>query len=230
MQDAMTRALDEAARIGRENGRAAASWVFDGNTSRATYAKVLKGILDGDPEVMDAYREPSLSGEYACDYTSDALMCDLGLDPDLDYQGDTEEALQSAEARAELEEMYEQTARDTFWWAIEEAARKQIMPDTQRNGDYWIAYFGDGYPGSRDCTPEAFRTLEAVKEGFKSYARAVGRDYYDPYGTANGTVYHANGDDMWFEALRFDGTGVPFDYPDFTIGYGPRGGVRLERA
>jgi hypothetical protein len=50
--------------IGAEYGRAAGTWVFDGNTDRATYELVLKGIEDCDPEVMDMQPEP-LSGEWA---------------------------------------------------------------------------------------------------------------------------------------------------------------------
>lgn len=50
---------------GAEHGRNAASWYFDGNTSRDTYARVLRGIEEGDPEVMDTLPSSPLSGEWA---------------------------------------------------------------------------------------------------------------------------------------------------------------------
>ena len=56
--------MREARKDGAAAGRAAASWVFDGNTKDATYREVLKGIEDGDPEVMDRFRTPDLSGEW----------------------------------------------------------------------------------------------------------------------------------------------------------------------
>lgn len=49
---------------GYEAGKNAASWVFDGNTDLATYARVLRGFEDGDPEIMDMQPAP-LSGEFA---------------------------------------------------------------------------------------------------------------------------------------------------------------------
>lgn len=210
-----TRARAEARRLGRSAGTDAASWIFDGNTTRMTYAHMLRGIIDGDPMVMDSVREPSLSGEYSDDYSERDLLQDL----------DMEDA--TPEEQDELAAEYIGTARDSFWCEVERSARAAIMPK-MRGGRYYIAYFGDGYPGSRDCTPEAYTSLKDVRTGFEDYARAVGRDYYDPYGTANGSVYAAEGEDMWLEALRFDGTGVPFDYPSYTIGYGPRGGVVLQ--
>ena len=51
-----------AADIGRSHGTAAARQAFDGNTDDETYRRVLAGIEDGDPEILDAYRVPDLSG------------------------------------------------------------------------------------------------------------------------------------------------------------------------
>lgn len=43
---------------GYEDGKAAGSWVFDGNTTRHTYATVLQGIEDGDPLILDMLPQP----------------------------------------------------------------------------------------------------------------------------------------------------------------------------
>ena len=59
-----TQAICEAFSRGRSAGRAAGSWVVDGNTKAETARYILRGIEDGDPEVMDM--QPSaLSGENA---------------------------------------------------------------------------------------------------------------------------------------------------------------------
>lgn len=47
---------------GLERGKGAGSWVVDGNTTEETARYLLKGIADGDPEIMDIAPYP-LSGE-----------------------------------------------------------------------------------------------------------------------------------------------------------------------
>lgn len=106
----MTSKVEQAAKLGTEAGQAAASWVFDGNTPQATYAWALKGIRDGDPEVMDSYAEPTLSGEWADGYTLDDLAADLDVD-----------AATDEEAAA-----WEQAASEAFWHELERAAAYQV--------------------------------------------------------------------------------------------------------
>jgi len=55
---------DKAFEMGKARGEAAASWFFDGNTTDETYRRVLQGIEDGDPEVVDALPQFSF-GEWA---------------------------------------------------------------------------------------------------------------------------------------------------------------------
>lgn len=58
--------IEEDARTrGAEDGRAAGSWVIDGNTSDQTTRAILQGIEDGDPAVLDAFPSAPLSGEFA---------------------------------------------------------------------------------------------------------------------------------------------------------------------
>jgi hypothetical protein len=109
---------EEAAELGRCAGYAAATWVFDGNTAPETYARVLRGIEDGDPEILDAYRMPDLSGEYADDPTPATLAAMLELDPEDEDQA------------AELEDCcdaYCDGASEAFWAEVERAARYQVQ-------------------------------------------------------------------------------------------------------
>ncbi len=104
---------DRAAKLGHEAGIAAASWVFDGSTSRDTYLCVLQGIEAGDPGVMDAYREPSLSGEYADDYSESDLARDLGIEPYSELCGECADA-------------WAEAASATFWSEVERIARHHL--------------------------------------------------------------------------------------------------------
>lgn len=108
---------ERAAAIAREHGKAAASWVFDGNTTEDTYRAVLAGIESGDPAVMDAYRTPDLSGEFAGDYTPRDLAADLGIAGDADPE---ESGLSDAETT------YLDTASEAFWHEVERMARAHL--------------------------------------------------------------------------------------------------------
>jgi hypothetical protein len=110
---------EKAASIGAEHGYNAATWVFDGNTTRETYAAVLKGIEEGDPMVLDNCEAPSLAfTPHAEDgYTESDLAYDLGVDisdpssaPEFDAAGDA----------------YRQASSQAFWDEVERAARYQV--------------------------------------------------------------------------------------------------------
>jgi hypothetical protein len=93
---------------------------------------------------------------------------------------------------------------------------------------FYIAYLADTFPGNLTFTISRYSSLAKLAEGFRAFARAIGRDYHDPYGTAHATVYVADSEDMWADAVQFADIGCPFDYPDFTLSIGPRGGTRRE--
>jgi hypothetical protein len=59
--DAIAAAVD----LGDCEGQAAASWMFDGNTTDDTYRRILQGIEEGDPAVYDELPEADLSGQWA---------------------------------------------------------------------------------------------------------------------------------------------------------------------
>lgn len=109
---AYDRAIEYARETGAENGRAAASWCFDGNTTRETYAAVLKGIEAGDPEVLDTLPAADLSGEWADTLNGPALYRDAcesaGLvESDGAYQSFDEicDAYESAFSTAVMDEL-----------------------------------------------------------------------------------------------------------------------------
>jgi hypothetical protein len=75
----LERLAELAAAEGRSCGEAAASWFFDGNTPVEAYQRVLTGIEDGDPEILDALPAPRLSGEWAGDPTPASLVEACGV-------------------------------------------------------------------------------------------------------------------------------------------------------
>jgi hypothetical protein len=109
--------IARAEALGTDAGRDAGTWVFDGNTDTATYRHVLAGITDGDPEVLDAYRTPDLSGEFSDGPTPATLAAELGLDPAGD--GDAVVLATACDAWADA-------ARDGFWHEVERIARVQL--------------------------------------------------------------------------------------------------------
>lgn len=102
--------------IGERNGKNAASWVFDGNTSIETYQTVLSGINEGDPQVYDMFREPTFSGEYADDYSIHDLADEVGINYNATLTDDMDK----------LGDEYLDAARTAFWDEIERVARLQL--------------------------------------------------------------------------------------------------------
>lgn len=98
----------EARRIGYQAGHDRATWVFDWNTDEATYRRVVQGIEDSDPEIMDMQPEP-LSGEWAGESI-----------PELsDYYGLDLEDVDIADA-------FEDGYSEGFWEEVEGTARLHL--------------------------------------------------------------------------------------------------------
>jgi hypothetical protein len=78
----LTAWTEEATKMGREAGIAAASWVTDGNTSREHYVRLAQMMDDGDPQLDDLLpARPNLSGEWADAPTPRSLFEDItGMD------------------------------------------------------------------------------------------------------------------------------------------------------
>lgn len=69
-REAATPEEDKIEARGLSDGKAAGSWVIDGNTSEEAAASILRGIEEGDPAVLDALPLfPRVSGEWADDET-----------------------------------------------------------------------------------------------------------------------------------------------------------------
>lgn len=120
-----------AGKLGRDAGKTAASWVFDGNTPGQACRRVLRGIDEGDPEILDAWQPPGLSAEE--DYTEADLADDLGL-----ADGDP--------AMADAATAYLDAASESFWHEVERLARDHLYP----SGCYTCACCG--FP-EMDATP-----------------------------------------------------------------------------
>jgi hypothetical protein len=82
--DDLTQYENEAREMGRRAGIAAASWVFDGNTSPFQVERMVKWMDDGDPQYEQYLpARPNLSGEWADDPTPGTLAYEItGLDSD----------------------------------------------------------------------------------------------------------------------------------------------------
>lgn len=71
--------------MGYERGKAAGSWVVDGNTSPTTARKILAGYEEGDPEIMDLCPNP-LSGEWAGESLSQLDLDDASAEDLEEYE------------------------------------------------------------------------------------------------------------------------------------------------
>ena len=196
-----------AADIGRSHGTAAARQAFDGNTDDETYRRVLAGIEDGDPEILDAYRVPDLSG--GC--TSDDLARDLGLDSQADSHDVTLGAAHGA---------YRQAAGDAFWREAERIAREHTESAAVaelRAAGYEVTYVDRAkVAAGGKVPPYAHYHHDGPAPGLAAYAdlSAAGRDDYG-HGLAT-TTERSNYRSL---AREFDGAFTPVDHAD-TDGLG----------
>lgn len=70
--------LTDADTAGHERGKAAGSWVLDGNSTTDAAYRILEGLEDGDPEIFDMMPSP-LSGEWAGESIPE-LSAEYGID------------------------------------------------------------------------------------------------------------------------------------------------------
>lgn len=90
---------------GYADGKAAGSWVFDGNTPAETVMLTQAGIKNGDPAIIDQLPQPRLGGENADDPTWEDILRD-------EIHWDSEETNE----RDDLLTAY----RDAFHWGVED--------------------------------------------------------------------------------------------------------------
>lgn len=73
---AVEAALAHARAAGHRDGVNAAAWYLPASPGPETCARLLAGIDDGDPEILDQLPAPDLSGQWAGDPASDDLWLD----------------------------------------------------------------------------------------------------------------------------------------------------------
>jgi hypothetical protein len=99
------RRLDDAAREGYERGVAAGSWVIDGNTSDQAARRLLAGIEDEDPQVLDALPSAPLSGQWADGLTPCGVLAWYDLDEDCSSADGVVNAFEDGFSRGVLDEV-----------------------------------------------------------------------------------------------------------------------------
>ena len=114
--------LRMAKRDGKRAGVNAAGWALDfGRMSlaqeRETAGRVLRGIDNCDPAILDSFNVPNLSGAYADDPTPRSLAEDYGVaddDPRAEWLID------------ELSTVWENAASESFWREIARSCRESL--------------------------------------------------------------------------------------------------------
>jgi len=125
LQDQIEAWKPEAARMGRDAGVAAASWVSDGNLSREHYERLARMFDDGDPALDDYLpARPNLSGEWADDLTPAKLFeAVTGLDAHAEASWNVDNFHTVSEA---LCDAWEDAAGDAFTHECERLIREQL--------------------------------------------------------------------------------------------------------
>ena len=131
LSDRWHAALECAKEDGFQSGRNVASWIdqdlFGGRAKdgKAAARRFLKGIDDGDPEILDMIPSSPLSGEWAGDRTSKDVVCNaLSLDDgEFDIMSDTVCALDMED---EFQSMFEQIC-SSFEESYYDSARETLV-------------------------------------------------------------------------------------------------------
>jgi hypothetical protein len=96
---------DFARARGLEDGKAAGSWVIDGNTSDEAKRTILQQLDDGDPVVYDLMPSSPLSGEWADGLLPRDILEPFGIDEDDDRADDILTAYEDAYDEAVVDEV-----------------------------------------------------------------------------------------------------------------------------
>jgi hypothetical protein len=112
--------VEQAEQEGYERGKAAGSWLLDGNSTEQAARRLLQGIEDGDPEVLDELPSAPLSGEWADDPLPRDVLGALGVDEDDDGAEDVLRAYEDGFSRGVTDEACRSAVR---CWRRREALR-----------------------------------------------------------------------------------------------------------
>jgi hypothetical protein len=111
-----------ATKLGAEEGKTGAKWVFDGNTDRDRYVRCLELDEAGDPAWHDEFglaTDGPLSGEWADGRTRASLLAEIGAADILAEQDD------GGEAEQEISDAYENAFTDAWTEEVLRVAREQ---------------------------------------------------------------------------------------------------------
>lgn len=96
---AIDEVIERAEQEGYAYGVSAGSWVLDGNSTDETARRLVRGIEDGDPEILDALPGSPLSGEWADSLTSAAVLGWFDMDEEHDAAEDVLRAFEDGFSR-----------------------------------------------------------------------------------------------------------------------------------
>jgi len=118
-------AMKEAWALGHATGVGAAEWTIQdtiggraSGDTRARAAAIVKGYEDGDPMVLDGFKVPNLSGEFADSMTPEKLIGQLGL-----------AGMLTPEEESEISTQWEDAASEGYWDTLIVAARLEAGLD-----------------------------------------------------------------------------------------------------
>lgn len=119
--------VTRAYELGKADGLAASTWLLDGNN--AAQAKfLLRGLLDGDPLVIDSLPDSPLSGEWADGRTRESVLADLDVAHDDEW------------ADAHIDE-YCDGWSDGMSQGAEREARKALgIPENEADPIMWLQF------------------------------------------------------------------------------------------
>lgn len=172
---------EEAHRLGAEAGRAAASWYFDGNTTREQYGRVVTGLADGDPAIYDTFPTSGLSGEWADDPTPGDVLRSLGVDEHDEANDDLLRMYEDGFGVAVADEI-ERLAREGYQAAEEaerttqDVARRMARRFTQRtreDGTKYTTLTDEADEWMRDVVREAHGDMLPDDWRYEAIASAV---------------------------------------------------------
>lgn len=119
--DRYDRLMASSRQAGRDYGAGKASWIGDPRWTEEDWRRLLTGIEDCDPEVMDMYNEPNTSGEFADEMNGMKLQVLIGWD---DNGTDPHHIVWD-----DIETAFVVSAQYEFWASIYRAGLKALGED-----------------------------------------------------------------------------------------------------
>lgn len=112
--------------LGKQMGLEAASWLLDGNSPRDVAERLLRGLLEGDPLILDSLPSNPLSGEWAGSLTAKDVLHQLG------------EEYVEPEAQWDILRDFEDGYSDGVQQGAERTARQHLgIPDGE-DAEVWL--------------------------------------------------------------------------------------------